>query len=79
MAKTLIGRMKAPFQPEQYHDEYRKRLKRMIEDKIAGKRPKLNRPQRPSNVIELGDALRASVQETPARGRGIAGKPVTPA
>ena len=79
MAKTLISRMKEPFQPQQYHDEYRKRLKRMIEDKIAGKRPKVSRPQRPSNVIALGDALRASVQETPPRGRGRAGKPVTPA
>ena len=36
MAKTLIGSMEKPFEPEAYKDEYQERLRDLIAKKIAG-------------------------------------------
>ena len=76
MAKTLINGMVQEFQPEQYHDEYQARLRQIIEDKIAGKEIVQTPAEQPSNVIDIMEALKASIEQQkqnqtdkPKRGR----------
>lgn len=63
MAKMLINSMATPFAPEEYNDEYQIKLRRLIEDKIAGKEVVTVQGEAPSNVINLMDALKASVEQ----------------
>lgn len=64
MAKNLISTMVQEFQPEKYHDEYQERLRQIIEAKINGnsdiQQPK---EEMPDNVINLMDALQASIDK----------------
>lgn len=70
MATRLIGSMESPFEPEKYHDEYQIRLKSMIEDKIEGKEVVAAKPVKSGNVIDLMDALKASLEQNkPKRSR----------
>ncbi|MEA4894088.1 MAG: Ku protein [Oscillospiraceae bacterium] len=62
MAKTLINSMNTPFDPARYKDEYQVKLKDLIETKIAGKDVVAAQPESPTNVINLMDALKASVE-----------------
>lgn len=65
MAKTLIDTMDTPLDLDQYEDEYQNRLSQLIETKIAGKEvvmPEAEK-QEPGKVIDLMDALKASVKK----------------
>ena len=64
MAKMLINNMTAEFKPEEYNDTYTERLKDAIDKKINGQEVVEAVPQPKSNVIDLMDALRQSVQAT---------------
>lgn len=60
-AKAIIGGMSAAFRPEEYKDEYRKRVQAAIERKIAGKQivsPKEDENNNPANLM---DALMKSL------------------
>ena len=72
MAKTLIQSMDTPFQPSAYRDEFQGKLRELIESKIAGKEIVAAAPEKQGNVIDLMEALKASVekQKTPGRKRG---------
>ena len=63
MAKTLINSMNTPFDPAKYKDEYQIKLKDLIETKIAGKEIVAAQPEGTSNVVNLMDALKASVEK----------------
>lgn len=69
MAKTLISTMDKPFEPAAYKDEYQERLKDLIAQKIAGKEIVVAKDEPENNVINLMDALKASIeqQEKPAK------------
>lgn len=67
MAKTLISSMDKPFEPENYKDEYQERLKELISQKIAGKEIVVAKEQPKGNVIDLMEALKASVEQTKPR------------
>jgi DNA end-binding protein Ku len=65
MARKLIDSMKAEWNPGDYKDEYEKALKALIQRKLSGKKiaaPK-EPSQRPSNVIDLVDILRQSLDQ----------------
>lgn len=62
MAKTLINSMDTPFDPEKYKDEYQARLRELIEMKVSGKEVVASEPEGPGKVIDLMEALRASVE-----------------
>jgi len=64
MAKILINSMDVPFDPAKYKDEYQIKLRKLIEDKIAGKEAVAAQPEAAGNVINLMDALKASVEQT---------------
>lgn len=73
MARTLIDSMNTPFEPERYHDEYQVKLRQLIEDKIAGKEIVAAEAEQHANVIDLMDALKASIEQNkpdkPKRGK----------
>jgi DNA end-binding protein Ku len=67
MAKQLIASMTEKWNPDEYTDEYRDALEKMIEDKIehGGKAtvaPK--RSHKPTNVIDLVSVLQQSIKKT---------------
>lgn len=68
MAKTLIGAMDQPFAPQQYQDEYQERLKEMIAAKIAGQEVAAAAPEETANVIDLMEALKASLEQKTRKG-----------
>ena len=66
MAKTLIGAMIKPFEPEQFKDEYREKLWEIINGKIQGKEIVVSEDTVEYNVINLMDALKQSLEEAGA-------------
>lgn len=63
MAKTLINAMNTPFNSADYKDEYQIKLKKLLEDKIAGKEIVAGAAEQENNVIDLMEALKASVEK----------------
>ena len=63
LAVHILESKKAHFEPEQFEDRYEAALADLIRAKQAGKpAPKLSEPK-PSNVVNLMDALRRSVKK----------------
>lgn len=62
MAKTLINSMDTPFDPAKYKDEYQAKLRALIETKISGKEVVAAEAESSGRVIDLMEALRASVE-----------------
>lgn len=72
MATQLIDSMTEPWDPEQYTDEYRDALEKVIEDKIEhgdATAPKAAKRAKPTNVIDLVSVLQQSIKETEGAGR----------
>jgi len=63
MAKLLINSMDTPFDPSKYKDEYQVRLRELIEAKISGKEVVAAEPESAGKVIDLMEALKASVEK----------------
>lgn len=63
MAKALISSMDTPFNPSDYKDEYQVKLRQLIETKIVGKEVVAPQEEQKGNVIDLMDALKASVEQ----------------
>jgi DNA end-binding protein Ku len=63
MARMLINSMDTPFNPDKYKDEYQARLRALIETKISGKEVVAAEPESEGKVIDLMEALRASVEK----------------
>jgi DNA end-binding protein Ku len=63
MAKLLINSMDTPFDPSKYKDEYQIRLRELIESKISGKEVIAAEPESAGKVIDLMEALKASVEK----------------
>lgn len=63
MAKTLINSMDTPFDPSKYKDEYQVRLRELIETKISGREIVGAAPESTGKVIDLMEALKASVEK----------------
>ena len=81
IATHIIERKKMKFDPSKFEDKYEAALLELIKAKKAGKKPPVAKPApRPSNVVNLFDALKKSLSaedgETPTRqGRGSKRKP----
>ncbi len=63
MAKMLINSMDTPFDPSKYKDEYQIKLRALIETKISGKEVVAPEAESDGKVIDLMEALRASVEK----------------
>jgi DNA end-binding protein Ku len=68
MAKTLVEQLADDWKPEQYTDEYRENLMKIIKAKLKGKEPDLEMPVEPqqAEVVDLMERLRQSLQKAPA-------------
>lgn len=63
MAKQLVESMTAPFDPSRFRNTYQEKLMQLIQDKIAGKQIVAESQEaQPSNIINLMDALSASLK-----------------
>ena len=67
MAKLLINSMDTPFDPSKYKDEYQIRLRELIEAKISGKEVVAAEPESAGKVIDLMEALKASVEKAKSK------------
>jgi DNA end-binding protein Ku len=63
MAALLINTLSGPFEPERYPDEYRQKLKALIEGRTAAAQPAAPEVGSGSGVNDLMAALRASVEQ----------------
>ena len=64
MAKQLIDTMEKEFRPQDYKDEYQARLRELIEQKIQGKEIIAPKEQKENNIVDLMDALKASLEKS---------------
>lgn len=64
MARELIENLTSPFEPEKYTDEYREALLEIIRGKIAGEEVTIVEAPGRGRVVDLVEALKASVDAT---------------
>ena len=67
MAESLIENLTSSFNPEEYHDGYREGLLQVVEKKVAGEEIEVIPEAEPSKVVDLMEALKASVEATGAK------------
>ncbi|MFD0277282.1 Ku protein [Kitasatospora sp. NPDC127111] len=62
-AEQLIGALAIDWEPEDWHDTYEEQVRKLIEDKLAGREIAVSAGPEPeaTNVIDLMDALRRSL------------------
>jgi DNA end-binding protein Ku len=75
MAKSLIDNLTGDFKPEEFKDEYRQALLDMVEKKVAGEEIEAVPEPEPTRVVDLMEALKASVEATKKK----AARPKAPA
>ena len=65
MARQLIQQLSGDFRPEDFEDEYRVRLQELAEKKVAGQEITVSAEpsEEPAEVVDLMEALKASVAE----------------
>lgn len=64
MAKMLIDNLTGDFEPGEFKDTYRERLEELVSAKIDGREVTVIETQDTAKVIDLMEALRASVEAT---------------
>jgi len=73
LAKQIIASLAAPFEPTSLKSEYRESLREMLEAKLEGREFDLPVEETPAPVVDLMEALRASVaaasKKEPAAGK----------
>ena len=85
MAESLIDNLTSEFKPEEYRDDYRAALLQIVEKKVAGEEIEVLPQVEETKVVDLMDALKASVEATkskpaaapkraPSRGSGTAAR-----
>jgi DNA end-binding protein Ku len=72
LAKQIISSLAAPFDPAELRSEYRESLRELLEAKLAGQEIEAPAEPAPTPVVDLMEALRASV--APASASKPAGK-----
>lgn len=67
MATSLVDNLTAAFDPTQFRDEYREALLGIVERKLAGETIEVPAEEPTSRVVDLMEALKASVEATKGR------------
>ncbi len=62
MARSLIENMTDHFDPDEFHDEYREKLEELVDAKIQGKEIAVVEETGTATVVDLMEALKASVE-----------------
>lgn len=65
MARQLVQQLSSEFDPGEFKDEYRAALEKLVEQKVAGEQVTVAAAptEEPTKVVDLMEALRASVAE----------------
>jgi DNA end-binding protein Ku len=71
MAQTLIENLSDEWDPTAFRDEYREALLEIVEKKAAGEEITVVEEAEPTKVVDLMEALKASV-EAAKKGKGAA-------
>jgi DNA end-binding protein Ku len=66
MARSLIESLSADFEPEEFQDTYRAALEELVAKKVQGQEITYSEEAEPSKVVDLMEALRASVEAAKA-------------
>ena len=66
LAKQIISSLAAPFDPAELRSEYRESLRELLEAKLAGQEIEAPTEPAPTPVVDLMEALRASVASASA-------------
>ncbi len=74
MAVQLIENLATSFQPEKYHDEYRENILDLIQKKMEGKEVQQAPAVAPAKVVDLMEALQASLEQTEKKKKTAAAK-----
>lgn len=69
MAKNLIDNMTGEFDPEEFKDEYRAKLEAIVGQKIEGHEIAVVEEESTGKVLDLIEALKASVEATAAESK----------
>ena len=75
LARQLVETLAQDFKPEQYHDAYQERLRKLIEAKRKGRSIPVEPEPRQGKIIDMMEALKKSLKQTrpeqaePARAR----------
>lgn len=72
MASQLIDQLTHEFEPEKYNNEYREKLLELIHKKVEGDEIVTGPKVQKTNVIDLMQALQASLQQTQAEYKKLA-------
>jgi DNA end-binding protein Ku len=64
LAKKLVDTLAGPFEPEKYHDEYKKNVETLIEKKRKGQKIVPIRQPKTAPVVDLMQALQQSLART---------------
>jgi DNA end-binding protein Ku len=80
MAEMIIKQKEAKFEPEVFEDRYETAVMELVKSKIAGGQPVISKAPERGNVVNLMDALRASIEQerrppAPSLAKTTAAKP----
>jgi DNA end-binding protein Ku len=79
MAKALIENLSEPWNPEEFKDEYREALLDIVEKKVAGEPIEAPSEAAPARVVDLMEALKASVAAAKEKTPSASGRAKRPA
>src|SRR4051812_42767902 len=75
LAKHIVEQKSGHFQPDKFEDHYEKALQELLEKKQKGVPIVSRKKDSPSNVVNLMDALRASITGGKSSAKVAAAKP----
>jgi DNA end-binding protein Ku len=74
MARSLIDNMTEDWNTEEFHDQYREKLEALVAQKVEGKEITVVEEAETAKVVDLIEALKASIDATAKEGDGGKGK-----
>lgn len=72
MARQIVDALTREWDPKRYHDDYEEQLRAVIKAKAKGKTIETREPEKPAKVLDLMDALRASLASGTSHSKGSA-------